>query len=73
MSNDSKAMKEKLVDLETRLSFQEDLLAAMNKRVAEQDNEIAKLQLQLQHLHRQLKESRSTSEAEAGNERPPHY
>lgn len=73
MSNDSKAMKEKLVDLETRLSFQEDLLGAMNKRVVEQDNEIAKLQLQLQHLHRQLKESRSASEAEAGNERPPHY
>ena len=68
--------QQKIEDLEARLSFQEDLLTAMNKRVAEQDAEIAKLQLQLQHLYQKFKES-GAAEIEGGDalssERPPHY
>jgi SlyX protein len=66
--------KSRIEDLEARLSFQEDLLATMNTRFMEQDNEIAKLQLQLQHLNRTLKDTASASEASSDkNERPPHY
>jgi len=72
MSNE---LNDKIADLEIRLTFQDDLLAAMNRRVAEQDNEIAKLQMQLQHLSQKLKDSQA--EAALGSatpdEKPPHY
>ncbi len=65
----------KIEDLESRISFQEDFLSEMNKRIAEQDNEIAKLQLQLQHLNQKLKETGSPTGPNSSliDERPPHY
>lgn len=70
----SKELIEKIEDLETRLSFQDDLLSAMNMRVTEQDTEIAKLQLQLQHINQKLKESHSLNDGENSvDEKPPHY
>lgn len=64
-----------LIDFETRLAYQDDLLAAMNQRIVEQDNEIAKLQMQLQHLNEKLKTNLepSNSSYTLDNEPPPHY
>jgi len=72
MSNE---LNDKIADLEIRLTFQDDLLAAMNRRVAEQDNEIAKLQMQLQHLSQKLKDSQAEAAlgSAAADEKPPHY
>ncbi|WP_096087847.1 SlyX family protein [Agaribacterium haliotis] len=67
-------LSEQVAELQSRLAHQEDWLQALNKRLVEQDNEIARLQLQVQHLHKQLKDSQQGALADAGaNERPPHY
>jgi SlyX protein len=67
---------EKFADLESRLAFQDDLLHAMNTRVAEQDKEIAALTLQLQHINEKLKQYQEQAESQGfggANEVPPHY
>lgn len=68
-------LEQKLCDLETRLAFQEDHLSACNKRIAEQDLEIAKLQLQLKHLNEKFQnfDSGSSDAGSPADERPPHY
>ncbi|WP_370979695.1 SlyX family protein [Agaribacterium sp. ZY112] len=69
-------LQQQITDLQSRLVHQEDWLQAMNARIAEQDNEIARLQLQTQHLAALLKESQSSEGAagfNAADERPPHY
>ena len=64
----------KIIDLESRLAFQEDLLAAMNKRVSDQDQEIAKLQLQLKHLNEKITAaSEEAGSLSAVDQKPPHY
>jgi len=69
------AVAAKISDLEARLAFQEDYLSAMNKRIAEQDQEIAKLQLQLQHLNDKMRLASDTTEhaSPSADDRPPHY
>lgn len=65
---------ERLVDIEIKLSQQEDLLESLNQTVYEQQGKIAKLEALCAALARHIKDA-----AEAGggrnldNERPPHY
>lgn len=75
MTTPTQKFEEKVVDLESRLAFQEDYLTAINARVAEQDQEIARLHLQLKHLYEKME---STQQGASGpsnyaDERPPHY
>lgn len=65
---------DKLTDLETRLAFQEDLLQSLNKRIAEQEMELARFQVLLQHLNEKVTHLQEDSaDIEAGNQTPPHY
>ena len=66
---------EKLADLETRLTFQEDLIESLNKQVAQQQQEINTLQIQLQHLNRKFKSLADDLESQhsADDQPPPHY
>ncbi|MEQ8314501.1 MAG: SlyX family protein [Gammaproteobacteria bacterium] len=69
-------MDEKLVDLETRYSYQEDLLQKLNETVIAQQKQLDEQSRQLKYLHDQLLELReSASSAEPGpaDEKPPHY
>lgn len=69
-------MDEKLVDLETRYSYQEDLLQKLNETVIAQQKQLDEQSRQLKYLHDQLLELReSASAAEPGlaDEKPPHY
>lgn len=67
-------MDSRLTELETRISFQDDLLDALNRIVADQQRQIELLQREIRLVYDQLK-SLSPSEIAMGNddERPPHY
>ena len=66
---------ERIDELEMRVTFQEDLLNTLNKRLIEQDKDIATLKIQLKHLAEKVTQQQSVqaSEAPAADERPPHY
>lgn len=71
-------MSEDINDLQTRISFQEDLLQALNSRVAEQEKDIATLHIQLQHMNKKLKVLEGAVDQGFGDQGtsevpPPHY
>lgn len=70
-------MVSEIEDLQTRLAFQEDLIAALNDQVATQDRDIKTLQAQLREVNHKLKELIYQVEVGgtsiASDERPPHY
>lgn len=64
----------RLDELETRLAFQDDMIAALNEQVAQQELDIRKLWEAKQHLNKQLSEvSPSNIKSEAEEAPPPHY
>lgn len=64
-----------LIDVQTQLAFQEDLLNALNDRVVAQDLEIRNLRRTLELLHEQMKQKNTSGEDTllVDSERPPHY
>lgn len=75
-TEDTLALHARIEDLESRLAFQEDSLNAINIHLLEQDKDVAKLQLQLQHLNNKLRALEPESDPgnnHARNEKPPHY
>jgi SlyX protein len=70
-------MEQKIIDLESKFSFQEDLLQQLNSEVVQQRREIEALSLQLRTVREQLSElmaedGRPLPEAPL-DEKPPHY
>jgi SlyX protein len=68
--------EQRLEELESRLSFQDDTIENLNGVVARQDREIRALQLQLTELAARCKELLDASPASNGSgnfEVPPHY
>ena len=73
--------QQQMIDLQTQLAFQEDLLTALDIRVTEQDAEIRLLRQQLQQLARMSRQMRDAMEERGISEpglaaqmgRPPHY
>jgi len=69
-------MKDKIEELETRYSFQEDLLQQLNDIVVAQQKQLDLQAQQLHVLHTHLQELRDSvqlREADSGQEKPPHY
>ena len=72
---------ELVVELQTQMAFQEDLLTALNERVTAQDRELRTLREQVKalaavtgQLRVMLEEQGAGGESVASaNERPPHY
>ncbi|MBQ0797137.1 MULTISPECIES: SlyX family protein [Zhongshania] len=64
-----------LIDVQTQLAFQEDMLNALNERVVAQDLEIRNLRRTLELLHEQIQQKNSAGEGALTHEleRPPHY
>lgn len=66
--------EERLINIETKITFQEDLIEELNKTVYQQHQKIERLETICEALARQV---RSLADAEnekgAANERPPHY
>ncbi len=62
-----------IIELQTRLAWQEDTLAALSEVVARQDQQISHLQQQVQALQNRLGAGEAGEPADRANERPPHY
>ncbi|MDO9465749.1 MAG: SlyX family protein [Thiobacillus sp.] len=63
----------RLVELETKLAFAEDLLDTLNQTVARQQGQIDSLQQQLRLLHQQIQDAAPDETHGPRDEIPPHY
>jgi SlyX protein len=65
-----------MIDIQTRLAYQEDTIAQLNEVITKQDADIISLTLQLRLLAKRFDDlhfDQSEAGAEIANERPPHY
>lgn len=68
------AMEERIVELESKLAFQESTIQELNDIVAKQETLIEKLQRDLQHLQEHVKSITPSNIASEEEETPPpHY
>jgi SlyX protein len=64
----------RLVDIETQLAYQEDLIQSLNQVVITMQQQIDKLELKNQRLQDNLKQMESLLPNDQNpNETPPHY
>lgn len=66
-------MESRLVELEAKLSFAEDLLDTLNLTVFRQQQRIDLLERQVRLLHEQLQALRPREVGDPREEVPPHY
>lgn len=69
-------IENELVDLQTRIAYQEDLLERLNDIVSKQDVEILTLKQQVRQLMKKMEEflaNPASSDIETSMEKPPHY
>jgi SlyX protein len=63
-----------IIELQTKLSFQEDLLESLNQVVIEQQGQIAKLQRTVESMIGQMDSMQSASQDNGQQQEiPPHY
>lgn len=66
--------EDRLIDIEIKLSRQEDLVEELNKLVYRQQQKIDQLDKLCEALLRHVRElSDTATERSAANEKPPHY
>ena len=65
--------QEQLVELETRLAFQEDSIQQLSDQVYQQQQQIDRLEKLVKQLLDQTREIMAASPGETVDERPPHY
>lgn len=67
-------MESRIIELEVKLAFQDDLLDALNLAVTRQQKQIDLLQQQLRFLHQQIgNNAQGNEETPPLHEIPPHY
>ena len=69
-------MEEKLIELETKFSYQEDLLSDLNDIVAKQQRQLDELITEMSGIKEQLQDAAVRGSAEGikvQDEKPPHY
>lgn len=62
-----------LVDLQTRLAFQDKTIAELNDVIADQQKQLDQLRQQLTHVNDRLKVLEESTGSHHGDEKPPHY
>ena len=66
--------EERLVNIETKIAFQEDQIEELNKTVYQQQQKLERLAAICEALTRQVVSlSEARNEGMPANERPPHY
>jgi SlyX protein len=65
--------EDRIVDIEIKLTRQEDLVDTLNKMVYEQQKKIDELDALCSALVRRIVELTAANEQNPINERPPHY
>jgi SlyX protein len=67
-------IEERLENIETKISYQEDQIDALNKTVYQQQQKLDQLEAICDALARQMRSlSETRNEGMPANERPPHY
>ncbi|MFA6972766.1 MAG: SlyX family protein [Gallionella sp.] len=67
-------IEERLVNIETKISFQEDLVEELNKVVYQQQQKLNQLEAIYTSLARRIQSMDDAgNESKPVNERPPHY
>ena len=69
-------IQEELIELQTRMAYQEDTIAQLNDVITKQDSDITQLQHQMRLLAKRFEEllaEQDRSDIDDTNERPPHY
>lgn len=65
-----------LIELQTRIAFQEDTINQLNRVITKQDADIVQLQHQMRLLAKRMDElsvAQASGGEEVTHERPPHY
>ena len=67
-------LEERLVAIETNITFQEDLIEELNKVVYQQQKKLDRLEAVCESLVRHIESlAEARNEGMPANERPPHY
>lgn len=67
-------MEERLLDIETKIAFQEDLIEELNKTVYQQQRKLERLEMYCTSLADRIQSLvEEWPGSAAANERPPHY
>ncbi|MEO4047852.1 SlyX family protein [Pseudomonas sp. CAU 1711] len=66
-------LESRIIELETRLAFQDDTIATLNDVLVEQRRELERLQLQVQALARRQAEMAGQFGIAEDESPPPHY
>ena len=67
-------LEERLVNIETKITFQEDLIEELNKTAYQQQSKLDRLERVCEALVRHIESlEEAGSEGKQMNERPPHY
>ena len=67
-------IEERLVNIEAKIAFQEDLIEELNKTVYQQQQRLERLEAACASLARHLQSlTEARNEGMSDNERPPHY
>jgi SlyX protein len=72
VTNEIKALSERIDTLETRLAYQDDIIETLNQTITAQWKQVDALTRQLAQLSERLQEAEANAPG-AINERPPHY
>ena len=67
-----KNQEDRLIEIETKLAYQDDLVSQLNDVVTDQQSQITKLELLCESLVGRIK-SLSEAADQPQDERPPHY
>jgi len=67
-------IEERLVNIEAKITFQEDLIEELNKTVYQQQQKLERLEAICKSLARRIQSlAEAGNEEMPANERPPHY
>ncbi len=67
-------IEKRLINIETKITFQEDLIEELNKIVYQQQLKLDRLEAICEALARQVRSlAEAGNEGKSANERPPHY
>lgn len=66
-------MEKRIIDLEVKFSFQEDLLAELNEIVTKQQFTIDKLQREMQVIQSTMESGDGAENRSLKDDIPPHY
>ena len=67
-------IEERLVNIETKIAFQEDLIEELNKVIYQQQQKLSRLEAICSSLASHIRSlAEAGNESVTANERPPHY